>query len=170
MAFFFEFFLGSIRRQASAAPRWSRGTHSSSGTSRWKIRIQNWNWVWVWVGSHCWVEDEGEARCADLYKWSKRRRTSQFTAGLDSSGSSPLISTVCSRLGLGPKRPQESRQAMPERSRSSRDSGHIEQGKMWNQGQVFLKYVLKFLFNAYIRQHTRALSNSPLGVVTTAWV
>lgn len=42
--------------------------------------------------------------------------------------------------------------------------------KMWRQGHVFLKYVLKFLFNAYIRQHTRALSNSPLGVVTTAWV
>lgn len=56
------------------------------------------------------------------------------------------------------------------RGASSGDSGHIEQMKMWSQGQVFLKYALKFLFNAYIRPHTRALSNSPLGVVTEACV
>ena len=33
---------------------------------------------------------------------------------------------------------------------------------MWSQGLVFLKYVLNVL-NTYIRPHTRALSNSPVG-------
>jgi hypothetical protein len=103
---------------------------------------------------------QGEVRCADLCEWSDRR---SIMTVLHSS-SIPLLPIVYSGWGWGHRRPPGS-QAAP-----ARDSAHIEQTKMQSQGQVFPKYVLEFLLNAYIQQHTRALSNSPLGVVTTVWM